>query len=885
MAHDLIWVENRRTPKVVSKGAKYEPKPSEGRITKRRAANADEERTIRNGGWVRVNDKGDKPGKPGYMKKKSKVRPQHNHASDVEEFAAERDETLRDLAGRLLGPVTEALSSDNIADALTDVALAAYESRGGDEPIRFIDDYSEAFERTTDTSDAERIATWLATAVVNAAAVDAEPGLDKVWVTMRDEDVRETHRLMEGTRVRAKESFTVAGFQLQYPGQPVGPPEVWINCRCVVKPEAQVLPTELVAAGDEEIDEVPEVEDEDAPEPDSDEDFAVDPTPFYGVLAVEGKPTGDKRKFAPDSLTWRDLPLPMAFQQKSGQGHEGSEVVGNFSTVWRAGNELRYTGVFADTDMADHVIGLIAEDHLRGVSVDVDSAKMTVEEGEQEATEADEMARALGMPGDNDLMLFTEGRVAGATIVGIPAFQEAFIAIGEPPEDWQADLGSDEISDVDDDAEMSLEDEFRNYDAEARRGMARKGQALPDGSFPIADEADLKNAIQAIGRASDPDKAKAHIKKRARALGKSDLIPEDWQNLTADGEEFKRGPGWVTHPRATSRIHTYWTKGKGAAKIRWGTPGDFTRCRRQLLKYVGPVWINRTCAQWHHDALGYWPGELGKPGNPPDTKENRQRAARHAKKRLSNVEDCDECENSVRLVASAEPEVLPATWFTNPLFTEQTPLTVEPGGRIYGHLALWDTCHIGFKDACVTPPRSETDYAYFMLGSVLTDAGNVRVGQITMNTGHADLEAAGVDAASHYDHTGTVAADVTVGEDEYGIWFAGAIRGRLSDDDLHALQAAKLSGDWRGIGGSLELVAALAVNVPGFPVVRPSLAASGGKQVSLIGARTAERKPAESLDINALAASVEQRVRERERGRELAERSRRERAERLRGRL
>jgi len=40
---------------------------------------------------------------------------------------------------------------------------------------------------------------------------------------------------------------------------------------------------------------------------------------------------------------------------------------------------------------------------------------------------------------------------------------------------------------------------------------------------------DLKNAIHAVGRAKNYDKAKAHIIKRAKALGKEDLLPEDWE--------------------------------------------------------------------------------------------------------------------------------------------------------------------------------------------------------------------------------------------------------------------------------------------------------------------------------------------------------------------
>jgi hypothetical protein len=68
----------------------------------------------------------------------------------------------------------------------------------------------------------------------------------------------------------------------------------------------------------------------------------------------------------------------------------------------------------------------------------------------------------------------------------------------------------------------------REFNSEQRQKLAKSGAALPDGSFPIVNEQDLKNAIQAIGRAKDSSKARAHIKKRAKALGKSDLIPEGW---------------------------------------------------------------------------------------------------------------------------------------------------------------------------------------------------------------------------------------------------------------------------------------------------------------------------------------------------------------------
>lgn len=80
---------------------------------------------------------------------------------------------------------------------------------------------------------------------------------------------------------------------------------------------------------------------------------------------------------------------------------------------------------------------------------------------------------------------------------------------------------------------MADELQERVFSADERKGMAEEGKAMPDGSFPIENESDLKNAIQAIGRAKDPAAAKAHIKKRAKALGMTDSLPEGWKESRA----------------------------------------------------------------------------------------------------------------------------------------------------------------------------------------------------------------------------------------------------------------------------------------------------------------------------------------------------------------
>jgi len=175
------------------------------------------------------------------------------------------------------------------------------------------------------------------------------------------------------------------------------------------------------------------------------------------------------------------------------------------------------------------------------------------------------------------------------------------------------------------------------------------------------------------------------------------------------------------------------------------------------------------------------------------------------------------------LVASAAARTkLPAAAFADPKLSKPTPPQFEtlPDGRIrtYGHIASWKTCHIGFQDKCVTAPRSRSNYSYFHVGSVETDKGRIPAGKLTLGGGHADTRAGFQAAVAHYDDTSTVAADVVIGEDKHGIWYSGIVRPELTQAQLDEFAAAPLSGDWRRVGGSMELIAALAVNTPGFPI-------------------------------------------------------------------
>lgn len=233
----------------------------------------------------------------------------------------------------------------------------------------------------------------------------------------------------------------------------------------------------------------------------------------------------------------------------------------------------------------------------------------------------------------------------------------------------------------------------------------------------------------------------------------------------------------------------------------------------------------------------------------------------------SEESDQDEEES---LVAGSAPMEPPAEWFADPVLTGPTPLTVTPDGRVYGHLAVWGTCHTAYSGQCVEPPHSPSGYAYFHTGAVLTrDGGEVPVGRVTLDTIHANRSLRPAETLAHYENTGRAVADVRAGDDVYGIWVSGALRPGLSDTRTRELRSSPLSGDWRRIGTGLELVAALAVNSPGFPVIRrpQGLVASGVMQ-SLVASGMLDPVPeAEvlSFDIDDMADRVVERLAQRDR--------------------
>jgi hypothetical protein len=762
----------------------------------------------------------------------------------TDEFAARRrvsqEEAITELRPYVAAFIAEGLdAAPELAEAVTQIYTQTYLNSGGLRKARtaaFIYSMRKMLSHTEPDSDPTTVATWLAVAAINAATVQAaydapEPYVVR-WTTMHDSQVRHAHADAEGQRRPPGSYFFVGGENLRYPGDPRGRLDNTINCRCIAQP-IQLDVSAVTAAAKEKT-------------------MLETALPWHGVLAPEGQWSGDGRMFAVDSLRNRDLPLPLTWQKASSDGHDGSVVVGRIDSIERVDGMMRGEGVFVDTPETDEVVGLIAEFGKFGVSVDADDSEFTFDE-------------------DTGKVTFTSARIASASLVPIPAFAEAYVALGTwadqappmPPveevecdpeaDDYEDCLAAKEAKDISDGyslgttggvVEMISEGAWDGSASRYTPEQWKKATVLHvcTGDEKSCHKLPIKEPGGALSRAGvhaaaarfnqvdAPPEAKASAARQLRGAYKQ-LGEEAPDVLKAAGEvdTFGRGPGWLTNPEDTRRIWAYWTQPghEGYNKINWGVPGDFNRCRVEVGEEIGENspdklrFLNQICAQWHHDATGFWPGRA-----PTELA-------------LGHLTPGAESAPSLTLVAAASRKA-PASWFTDPHLSGPTHLTVTEEGRVFGHIAEWKTCHIGYDQVCVAPPSSVSGYAYFATGQVLLDDDtSARTGVLSLGGGHASARSGARAAAAHYDSTSSAVADVSVGEDEHGIWCAGWVRPGTDDNVVTALRASDVSGDWREIGGNLELVAALAVNVAGFPIA----AVHDRTQVALVASGVVHLEP------------------------------------------
>lgn len=546
--------------------------------------------------------------------------------------------------------------------------------------------------------------------ILNDAAREAgeDPPINsKTWLSSQDGRVRPTHQDADGQTVPVDQPYNVGGYDIAYPGDPDGPDEEVINCRCTELyseesatsastgeiPEEAEAPTEM-AAGGSVIPAIPlyvtPTKEETMSAVETEAPAAVR---WISDVAFEGVSTGDGRYMAPGSLGWRDLPLTLMAMIETPDfgGHAGAQVAGRMDTLdkdeehYMTGDPLpegvtaiRSTGVFdAEGERGGETQRMVTDETMRGISMDlavIEWALRDPETGEMidpETATDEEWERAF--MGELEFAVI-QGEIMAATVCPTPAFAEARIAILAAakvrPNVWKA-----------------------NAYAAFMLGV-EEGQMMT--------------------------------------------------TLTASVEV-------VRDSKLTDRFD--WNSRDGVVA-----------------------------------------------------------SVRHAQARKD--------------VAPLAP---PVAWLHRPEPKEPTPFTILDSGECYGHLALWDTCHTGYLNGefaqCVRAPHSITSYGQFHVGELRCDGGELLpIGKITYDTGHADLSRTRAAARCHYDDTGAVGAFVRARDGEFGIWVSGALRSDLTPEGVRDVRANPLSGDWRDFERNLELIAALAVPVPGFPIARSQLA-------------------------------------------------------------
>lgn len=108
----------------------------------------------------------------------------------------------------------------------------------------------------------------------------------------------------------------------------------------------------------------------------------------------------------------------------------------------------------------------------------------------------------------------------------------------------------------------------------------------PPALVKIDDQAKIDEVVAQIDEATQGNEFEKTSSLRGSAL--DDRSAEMWLEWTL------LSSGLIAS-RMPANLQKYWLTGRGAAKIRWGTPGAWRRCYRQLSKYMNPYSAKGAC--------------------------------------------------------------------------------------------------------------------------------------------------------------------------------------------------------------------------------------------------------------------------------------------------
>lgn len=589
-------------------------------------------------------------------------------------------------------------------------------------------------------------------------------------------------------------------------------------------------------------------------------------TRWRGLLAPLGVSTGDGRRFLPAGISNRELPFGLKWQRSDNPGHDDSVIIGftdalNIGTAaeavkagWisqegadraaAAGLPEDATAVWGTGELFDDVdprdMPRMAEDVAEamllntsgvvGPSVDPGAATAVLAEVGSDEPLTEERFEELfweAVESGEEVQveyLFTEYEIAAATLVPVPAFRQCGPFELETVEEAAlvASVRSTGWSD------LPLADRERDWDAGAAAGR------LADKCGVDGDDADW--SCYAAGFLHKDDDADAETK-GAYGFGIVDVI---------DGRDH-------IVPKGVFAVAGALDGARGGTNI--------PEADQERMKEVVSGIYARMAEEWDDpEVRAPWDDE---DDDDADDEAASGRAAR----------ECAADTAALAAALTAAAPSVPAELFDFVELGEVTSITVQehPSGfrRIFGHVATHDTCHVGIREVCATAPMSARGYVDFHRYSRTTAGLDLPVAAGRLTGAHGDLIAScsccpGNDdhacnrltaggAIAHHDRMRALAWGV-MHEDaaNNAMLFVGIVDPDADERDLALLGRSKVSGDWREIGGNLELVEVLALSreQPGFPLPRTRVLS--GRQVALTAAGAV--RPARANAVAAAAA-------------------------------
>jgi hypothetical protein len=153
------------------------------------------------------------------------------------------------------------------------------------------------------------------------------------------------------------------------------------------------------------------------------------------MLIPEETESGDRRIFEDESVTTRMLPMSLLWQVKTGDGHDGSVIVGRIDSIERIEGGLgNAKGVFDVGGVwGREALRLVRGQFLRGVSVDLDQFKGTSINEVEKVDEFSDATDANEEVIESKKIVVSNARVMAATLVPKPAFEECIIVLDKEP--------------------------------------------------------------------------------------------------------------------------------------------------------------------------------------------------------------------------------------------------------------------------------------------------------------------------------------------------------------------------------------------------------------------------------------------------------------------